>query len=46
MTRIFKGGTAEIWHDAKADEFYCYASDKLLRVVPSIGMAFAVIAAH
>lgn len=46
MTRIYKSGTAEIWHDVRADEFYAYAADKLIRVCPSIGMAHEVLAGH
>ena len=34
----------EIWHDARADEYYVYGGGKLARVCPSIGMAREVAA--
>lgn len=46
MKRIWNEGNLEIWHDIRADEFYAYAADKLIRVCPSIGMAHEVLAGH
>jgi hypothetical protein len=44
MTLVLKTARAEVWHDLRADEFYVYANDRLVRVCPSIGMAREVAA--
>lgn len=46
MKCVYKSGNVEIWHDMRADEFYAYANDKLIRVCPSIGMAHEVTAGY
>lgn len=46
MKLFQKTATTEIWHDTRADEYYCYAGVKLLRVSPSPSHARAVVAGY
>tara|TARA_R100000365_G_scaffold3696_1_gene13721 strand:+ start:23192 stop:23341 length:150 start_codon:yes stop_codon:yes gene_type:complete len=46
MELVAKYGSIEIWRvtESHGDDFYVYASDKLVRVCPSIGMAREIAA--
>jgi len=44
MMLVHRTPTCEIWHDTRADEYYVYEGEKLIRVCPSIGMAREVAA--
>jgi len=46
MRRVHHTATTEVWHDLRADEFYAYAGNRLVRVCPSLGMAREVLAGH
>lgn len=46
MKLIERSGQTEIWHDPRADEFYAYVGEKLIRVCPSLGMAHEVLAGY
>ena len=46
MNLIASYADIEIYHDTRADEYYVYACNRLVRVCPSIGMAREVAARY